>query len=269
MVAKAMAVTQQEHGLLLELFGRDAAARSQGMITGYGGYKRLVIQRRDRQVGIGKRLSQNGTVDLAGAQLFQQLDGEIFLQHQGHLRAECDVLAHQIGQQIRADGVDDAQAQGTGQRVFAALGDLADAVGLLQHTLRLAHDLQPQRRHGDLVGIALEQFDLQLFLELLDGHAQGRLRHMTSLGAAAKVLLAGHGHDVFEFGEGHILIVLLWRSSFQIVGFAAQPAQNVALRQRIVPVQHQRRALTRPGQQLNIGRQVGKTQQGRARLPRA
>jgi hypothetical protein len=122
---------------------------------------------------------------------------------------------------------------------------------------------------GDLVGVALEQFDLQLFLELLDGHAQGRLRHMTSLGAAAEMFFAGHGHDVFEFGEGHALIVLLWRSSFQIVGFTAQPAQNVALRQRIVPVQHQRRALTRPGQQLNICRQVGKAQQGRARLPRA
>ena len=263
-----MAVAQQEHGLLLELFGRDTAARSQRVIAGYSGYKRLVVQRRDRQVGIGKRLGQNRTVDLAGTQLLQQLDSEIFLQHQGHLRAERDVLAHQVGQQVGADGVDDAQAQCAGQRVFAALGDLADAVGLLQHALRLAHDLQPQRRDGDLVGVALEQLDLQFFLELLDRHAQRGLRHMAGLGAAAEMFFAGHGHDVFEFGEGHVLIVLLCRSSLQVVGFAAQPTQNVALRQGVVPIQHQRRALTRPGQQLDVGRQVGKTQQGRARLPR-
>jgi LysR family hydrogen peroxide-inducible transcriptional activator len=50
-----------------------------------------------------------------------------------------DAAAHQLGQQIGTDGVDDAEAQRAGQRVLAAAGDVVDGAGLLDHGLGLAH----------------------------------------------------------------------------------------------------------------------------------
>ena len=70
-----------------------------------------------------------------------------------------DRLPHQLGQQVGPDGVDDAQAQRPGQRVLAALGDLLDRRGLLDHRLRLAHDRLAQRRDADLVAAALEELE--------------------------------------------------------------------------------------------------------------
>jgi hypothetical protein len=68
-----------------------------------------------------------------------------------------DGLAHQIGQQIGPDGVDHPQRERPGQRVFAALGNLLDGRRLLQHALRLAHDVLAQRRHRHLARAALER----------------------------------------------------------------------------------------------------------------
>ena len=180
------------------------------MVTGHGGHEGFVVERRNRQIGVGKRLGQNRAVNLSGAQLFKQLDGKVFLQHQRHLRGVRNRLAHQIRQQVRAYRVDHTEVQGAGQWVLSAFGDLADAFGLLQHTLRLAYDFFTQRRHGDFVGIAFKQLDLQLFFQLLDGHTQCRLRHVAGLGTLAKMLFAGDGNDVFQFGKRHGLIVLLF-----------------------------------------------------------
>jgi hypothetical protein len=151
----------------------------------------LVVQRRDGQAGVGEGLGHDGAVDLAGAQHLQQLDGEVLLQHQRHLRRARDHLAHQVGQQVGPDGVDHAQAQRAGQRVLAALGDLLDGGGLLQHALRLRTISLAQRRDGHFVGAALEELDLQLVLELLDGHRQRRLRHEAGLGRACRSAFRG------------------------------------------------------------------------------
>ena len=202
-VINADASAEQQHGLALELARGDGFLRRQRVVAGQRGHERLVVQRRDSQAGVGKGLGQDGTVDLAGAQHLQQLDGEVLLQHQRHLGRQADRIAHQVRQKVGADGVDHAQFQGAGQRVLAALGDVLDGGRLLQHALRLAHDLLAQRRDADLAGAALEQLDVQLVFELADRHRQRRLRDEAGLGRLAEVLLARHGDDVFEFGEGH------------------------------------------------------------------
>ncbi|MOA42830.1 hypothetical protein D3C78_1649180 [compost metagenome] len=69
--------------------------------------------------------------------------------------------------------------------------------------MRLAHDFLAQRRHRHLTCAALEQLDIQLFLELLDGHRQRGLRDITGFCRMPKMLLASHGNDVLEFSEGH------------------------------------------------------------------
>ena len=55
-----------------------------------------------------------------------------------------DGIAHQVGQQVGADGVDDAERQRAGQRILSAPCDLANASRLLQHRLRLPHDFSRQ-----------------------------------------------------------------------------------------------------------------------------
>jgi hypothetical protein len=82
---------------LLSSFDRDRLARRQRVRAGHGGHEGLVVQRRDGQAGIRKRLGQDGAVDLAGAQHLQQLDGEVLLQHQRHLRRQVDHLRTRSG----------------------------------------------------------------------------------------------------------------------------------------------------------------------------
>jgi hypothetical protein len=192
MVAEAMPVAQQQHGLLLERFGAQAVPLRQGVAGGYCDAEGFVVERCQRQSGVREGLGQDGAVQFAGAQHLEQLDGEVFLQHQRHLRCALDDLAHQLRQQVGADGVDDPEAQRAGQRIAAALGDLPHRGGLLQHRLGLAHQLLAQRGHRDLVAAALEDLHVELFLELLDGHAERGLRHMAGLGGTAEVQLAGH-----------------------------------------------------------------------------
>jgi hypothetical protein len=155
------------------------------------------------QAGVGEGLGHDRAVELAGAQHLEQLDGEVLLQHQRHLRRHVDGVAHQVRQQVGADGVDDAQAQRAVERVLAALGDLLDGRGLLDHALRLPHDGLAQRRDAHLVGAALEDLDVELLLELLDRHAERGLRHEARFGRAPEMLLAGDGNDVAEFRQRH------------------------------------------------------------------
>ena len=84
-----------------------------------------------------------------------------------------------------------------------ALGDLLDGGGLLDDGLRLPHDLLAQRRGADLAGTALEDLHVELFLELLDRHAERGLRDEAALGRAAEVPFARDGDDVAQFGQRH------------------------------------------------------------------
>ena len=88
----------------------------------------------------------------------------------------------------------------------------------------MANDFFTQWRGAHLVGAALEQLDIELFLEFFDGHRQGRLRHEARFGRFAKVPFAGYRHNVFQLSQGHANF-----SSFQIFRFSAQPASDVPL----------------------------------------
>ena len=205
-VAKAVPGAQQQHRFLLQFIGRDALAPCQRVLLRHRHHERLVVQRRSRQACIGEGLGEDGGVELTGAQHVQQLGGEVFLQHQRHARHALDGLAHQIWQQVGPDRVDHAQAQRPRDRVLAAAGDLLDAGRLFDHCLRLPHDFLAQRRDADLVAAALEQLDVELFFQLLDRHAQRRLRDEAGFSGAAEMAFASHRDDVSEFGQGHGVI---------------------------------------------------------------
>jgi hypothetical protein len=135
----------------------------------HGDHERFVVQRLHRHAVFRQRQRHDGGVELALAQHFEQLDREILLQDQRHLRHFVDQVLHQRRQQVGADGVDHAQAQRAGQRVLVLLGQFLDGGGLLEHALGLGDDLRAQRRDGDFGAAAFEQDHAQLVFELLDG----------------------------------------------------------------------------------------------------
>ena len=106
-------------------------------------------------------------------------------------------------QQVRADGVDGADAQWRGQLILALFRNRLDRAGLLEHPLRLADDLLAYRGHAHFPLAPLEQADTQLFLELLHRHAQGRLTDKAGLGSPPEVALAGYRDNVFQLIECH------------------------------------------------------------------
>jgi hypothetical protein len=167
------------------------------------------VQGLHRHAVVGQRQRHDRRVQFALPQQFQQAHREIFLQHQRHLRNVVDQVPDQRRQQIGADGVDHAQAQGTGQRVLVLLGQFLDGGGLLEHAFGLRHDLGAQRRDRDFRAAALEQDHAQFVFELLDGDRQGRLGHKTGFGGVAKMSGARNGDDVFQLGECHCREVTL------------------------------------------------------------
>ncbi len=151
----------------------------------------------------GQGQGHDGRVQFALAQHFQQLDGEIFLQDQGHLGHVGDHGLDQRRQQIRADGVDHAQPQGAGQRVLVLLGQFLDGGRLFQHAFGLGHDLGPQRGDGDFRAAPFKQYDTQLVFELLDCYRERWLGDVARLGRVAEVFRSCNSNDIFQFGQCH------------------------------------------------------------------
>ena len=87
--------------------------------------------------------------------------------------AERRSAATSSGQQVRRDGVDDAEAQHAVERIAALLRDRLDARRLVERAPRLRHDLRADLgdQHAGLA--ALEDAHAELVLELLD---RGRQR---------------------------------------------------------------------------------------------
>jgi hypothetical protein len=110
---------------------------------------------------------------------------------------------NQLRQQVRAHGVDCADAQRARELVFALGGDVPDRGGFFEHALRLLDDARAERRHADVRRMALEQRDAQLLLEFLDRDGQGWLAHETFFGGAAEMPFARERDDVAQFGESH------------------------------------------------------------------
>src|SRR5690606_30877743 len=79
LVAKAMAGAQQQHRLLLELERLHGLPASPGVAMRYRDGEGLVVEGLRHEALVGKRLGEDGDVDLALAQQLEQLDGEVLL----------------------------------------------------------------------------------------------------------------------------------------------------------------------------------------------
>jgi hypothetical protein len=166
------------------------------MVSSLSSVDLSVVDRLRDEALARKRLRQDGDVDVAQPQRLQELDRQPLLQDQRHLRRAPDHRRHQRGQEVRAYGVDDAQAQRARQRILALLGDLLDRRGLLQHPLGLLDDLRADRCDAHLGAAALEELDAEFVLQLLDRDRKRRLAHEAGLRRPSEVAFTGNCNNV-------------------------------------------------------------------------
>ena len=140
------------------------------MLARHGHDERFVIQFLHGHAVVGQGQGHDGHVQFALAQQFEQANREVFLQNQRHLRHLVYHGLDQGWQQVGADRVDHAQAQGAGQRVLVLLGEFLDGGRLFQHAFGLRDDLRAQGRDGDFRAAPFEQDHAQFVFEFLDGH---------------------------------------------------------------------------------------------------
>ena len=143
-----------------------------------------------------ERQGDDDRVQLTVAQFVAQDVSEVFFDIQRHLRSDPMQLWNQVREQVRAHGVDSAHFERGGQLVLASLGQLANALGLLQHLLCLGHNGFTHRGHAHGAFAALENQHTEFVFQFFHAHRQGRLADVATLSGMAEVLLLGEGNDV-------------------------------------------------------------------------
>ncbi|MNO89621.1 hypothetical protein D3C76_811100 [compost metagenome] len=196
LVAEAVAFTEQQQALVVEHGGVDGLFRRPRVVGRHQGAERFIVQRQGQHVGFVERQGDDHRVQFAVAQLFAQYVGEVLFDVQRHLRRHAVQLRDQVREQIRADGIDGTDLERGGQLVLAGLGQLANALGLLQYLLRLGDDVFADRGQAYCAFAALEDQNAKLVLELLHTDRQGRLAHVAAFGGMAEVLFLGECDDV-------------------------------------------------------------------------
>ena len=78
-----------------------------------------------------------------------------------------------------------------------------DVVGLAEQDPGPLDDLLAGVGQHDVAGVALDELDAELALELLDLGRQRGLADEAGLGGAAEVAVVGHGDEVVEVAQVH------------------------------------------------------------------
>ena len=135
LVAKAVALGQQQHALVAQLFRANLLALFPLVALGCGHHEFFVVQR----VGFGarfvERVSHDDGVHFAALEHFCQPCGVVFFQDQRHVRRQDAQCRNQARQQVGADGEDHPQLQRPCQLVLVFAGQAFHQLGLLQHAL--------------------------------------------------------------------------------------------------------------------------------------
>ena len=112
-------------------------------------------------------------------------------------------LGHDVGEQVRREGGEQAEAHGAGLGVLGVAGDAADRVGLPEdHPGPLDHPLAGVGQE-DVARAPLDEGDAELLLELHDLGRQRRLADEARLGGPAEMAVVGHGDQVLEIAQVH------------------------------------------------------------------
>ena len=111
-------------------------------------------------------------------------------------------LGHDVGEQVRRQGGEQAHAERARLGVDGLTGDARMSSASARMTW--ARSTTPARLgQQDVAGVALDELDAELALQLLELHRQRGLGHERRLGRPAEVAVLGHGHEVLELTQVH------------------------------------------------------------------
>ncbi len=131
-----------------------------------------------------------------------ELVGGALLHVERHPRVIGDEMRHEQRQEARREGGDDAEPIGP-RELVPGVDEIAEPLALVQHRARLRHDRRAALGGDDGLVRAVEDGDAEDLFELVDLHAQARLRDMAALGGDAEGPMAIHGHDIPELRQRH------------------------------------------------------------------
>ena len=174
------------------------------MAAGQGDAEGLVIHRPDDDAGLLERERDDDHVQFALPQLLGQIDREVLADEQRHVRRMDVQSRNEPGKKVGRDRVDDAHAQRADQGVLALAGNILEALGLLQHPLRLLRDPFPDRGQANVGRGSFEQGNAETRFDLFQRDRKRRLADMAFLRRPPEMALMGQGHDVAKFGKGHV-----------------------------------------------------------------
>ena len=146
-----MAGAEKKHRLVLEFIRADVAAVDPRMMGRHGNDEVFLVELFGHEARIDERIGRDGHVDLAVAELLQELGREAFLKNQRHLRRRFRHAADEVGKQIGPDRVDDAEAHWARERILALVGDFRDPVSFFNDFAGLIDDEAADGRDGDVV----------------------------------------------------------------------------------------------------------------------
>ncbi len=134
---------------------------------------------------------------------FSKRFGLVLVEHEAELRQGLADLLHHAGQQVRPDGGNQADLEFAGKRIGVVAGERNDLVALIEHAPRTHHDLLADLGELHVLRLALDQFDAEIFLELLELCGEGRLTHERALRGPAEMAGIRQRHQVFQVLEIH------------------------------------------------------------------
>ena len=204
LVAQAMAVLEQQQGLVAKVVDTDMFARGQPMRVRHREGKRLLIEyRRVQAVHRYHRQRKHTHVELTRPQSLEERAGLVLVEEKLEFRQVALQRRRDARQEIRADGWDEGDPQLTGQGVTGALRHFDDGVGFLEHPARALHDFLARGRKRDPPGLALHQRHAEISLELAYLGGEGRLADKAALRRPAEMPLVRERHQVPEISKIH------------------------------------------------------------------
>jgi len=205
LVAETMAVSEQEHALLLKIRGRQRLLPGQWVCCRQQGDKGFAVDCLGSYAGFLIRFRYDDEIQLAVLEFLRQDSCEILLDCELHFWRLFRDFGDDIGKEVGANSINRADTQRTFELISAMFAELLYLAGFLQYALRLGNDEITRRGDGNLAFTALENGQFELLLELAHSNTQRRLTDEAGLCGPAEVPLPGNCDDIAQLCERHNL----------------------------------------------------------------
>jgi len=200
--AKAMTVVEQENLVALELAHLETLFPSERVSVRKGDDEGIFTDDGVRKMAteVGHE-HEDACVDLAFAQLRKDVFGFLLSKRESEFGIRCSSRRRDLGQQVRRNGGNDADAKCSLEGIALAPGGIEKISELDEDATRTHHDLLACGCHEDAAMIALEESDAEDVFELLDLCAESWLGDVTLSSCAVESERIGDSRHVLKLAD--------------------------------------------------------------------